>query len=415
MKQSLKKSTRHKYEILKMLRDRGPISRQDVSGHFDLALPTISALLKDLHATGLIRSEGRRRSSGGRPPELVGINPDYGVALGAEISYRRIACALVNMLGEPVTEVIDKNARSLGASEALSTLSKLTGALIEKARDNRIVGAGIGVSGIIEEGNRVTRRLPFSVAWESVPVADWFEEKFGIRPLVMNNITGAALGEARSGEWGDKPALIYLHVGRGIAAGVSINGQPYPGAGGMAGEIGHVVIEPDGSLCYCGNRGCLESIASEDVIVENCREAVRKGCLTQLTDTHGRKLANLTLDDILYAANNGDKLSATLLEEAGGHIGRTAANMVNLMNPHVLVLGGLLADENSVFAESVTRNYESTVLSALRSSTRIGHSLHRERACIAGVSHMVIDQWFESNRILEDIASISGDEEDAAG
>ena len=412
----LKKSTRQKFEIVNLIRHKGPISRLALSEAFGIALPTVSALVKDLQAAGLVTSRGFKKSTGGRPPELLTISGDYGVVIGAEVSYGRIASGLVDTSGKVVAERVDGETVALDANAALAALEESVNSVLSNLAGRKLLGAGIGVSGIIADGNRVSRQFPGSKEWTSMPLADWFERRFGARPTLMNDVSAAALGEARSGAWGGEPDMLYLHVGRGIAAGVILKGQVYRGATGNAGEVGHFVVRTDGPICYCGNRGCLESVASPDAIVSQCREAIHRGSLSLVAQRVGRDLNALSIKDIFGAAREGDRLSTTLLEEAGSHIGRTAAHIVNLLNPSVLVLGGILAGERSPFVESIERAFRATVLPALRDATRLGVSQLMERACVVGAAEEALDEFFGSpERLFGTEAQDEGAEGDRSG
>ena len=398
MDELLKKSTRQKFEIVNLIRNRGPISRLHLSEQFGIALPTISTLVKDLQGAGLVAPRGFRKwmGTGGRPPEMLAISGDYGVVIGAEVSYGRIASGLVDTAGQVVAENVGGETAALDAGAALEALEESVNSVLANLGNRRLLGAGIGVSGIIAEGNRVSRQFPGSKEWSGVPLADWFAERFRVRPTLMNDVSAAALGEARSGAWGNEPDMLYLHVGRGIAAGVVLKGKVYRGATGNAGEAGHFVVRADGPICYCGNRGCLESVASPDAIVAQCREAINRGGLSAVAQRVGANLSALSINDIFDAAREGDRLSSMLLEEAGSHIGRTAAHIVNLLNPSVLVLGGILASERSTFVDAIERTFRSTVLPALSRACGIGVSQLRERACVVGAAQEALDEFFGS-------------------
>jgi len=391
-----KKSTQQKFEIVRLIRSRGRVSRQQISERFGIALPTVSALVRDLQARGLVRPEGHRRSTGGRPPEVLGIEGDYGVAIGAEIRHGRVAAALVNARGEILSEEVGGEAVGLDAHAALAAFDRCLKTLFGALAGRRLLGVGVGVSGTVENGNLVSRHFPGSTCWNHVPLADDLEKAFGVRPVLVNDVSAAALGEARSGAWGPDPTLVYFHVGDGIAAGIIIEGRVHRGATGNAGEVGHVIVEPDGPLCYCGNRGCLESVASRNAIVRQCREALEQGVISRVAERVGNDLSALTLRDILAAARDGDRLAGNLLEKAGAHVGRIAANLVNLLNPSSLVLSGIVEEQDSPYMEALRRTFGATVLPPLRRATRIEFARLGEQACILGAAEVVLDRFFAS-------------------
>ena len=397
MKDALKKkSTQQKFHIVNFIRARGTASRHEIGEEFGIALPTVSSLVRDLQEAGLVVAEGRRTSSGGRPPEVLAIASGFGTVIGAEVRHSRVSAALVDVRGHLVAEALGGEGIGLQADTALNTLEESISRLLEAQDVRRLLGIGVGVSGIVEEGNRVSRRFPGSAGWTDVPLADRLERRFGVRPLLLNDVCAAALGEARSAAWGERPSLIYLHVGDGIAAALVVEGRAHRGATGNAGEVGHAIVEPGGPLCYCGNRGCLESVASRVAVVARCREAIEHGVLSRVAEEAGGDLSRITFRHVLEAARDGDPLARSVLEQAGTHRGRAAANLVNLLNPSVLVLSGVSDPDDSPLVEPIRRAFNSMVMPPLRRATRIVFAHVRERAVVLGAAEAVLDEFFAS-------------------
>ena len=205
--------------------------------------------------------------------------------------------------------------------------------------------------------------------------------------------------ELRLGGWGDVRDFVLLHLGDGIAAGIVVDGRLYRGASLNAGEVGHIIISDDGPVCYCGNRGCLESVAAPRAVVEACRHAATRGVRTLVLEEAGRA-ENINFEHIMRAAAKGDRLASNLLNDAGRLIGRVAADLINVFDPEVLMLGGILAGPRNELVETVERTVRSRVLPMLRDATRIEFSRLKESASMLGASVPVLDELFDDPQKL---------------
>jgi predicted NBD/HSP70 family sugar kinase len=239
--------------------------------------------------------------------------------------------------------------------------------------------------------------LPLAEGWKEVPLADLTEKRYGCPTELLNLVHASTLAEVRFGVAKDVRDMVFLHIGRGIAVGLMTGGVLCRGAAGNAGEFGHTVVRDDAPLCYCGNRGCLESLASPKAIVERCCDGLSRGVRSSLATLDPEKM---TLSDILSAADAGDKLSRNTVEDAGGHIGGQLANLINVLNPAVLMFGGLLAENAAVLTGSIRRAFRSRVLPLLRDATRIEMSSLREDACAMGGAALIFDRLFATPESL---------------
>ncbi|HRU06222.1 MAG TPA: ROK family protein, partial [Candidatus Brocadiia bacterium] len=324
-----------------MIRERGATSRLYISKQINIALPTVSTLVRDLIKRGIICENGYGESAGGRKPAHLRLNPSFAGAIGVEVSSRRITGAIADVSG--AIRVADRR-NSPGhycRSEILQAIFTVIESLLSQAGGLPIKGIGLGVSGLIDGAGRVSRELPLAEGWKDVPLADIIEERFGQPVTLVNAVHAATLGEWRfSPRENSETNMLFLHMGRGIAAGLIIGGQLYLGATGNAGEFGHSVVRPDGPICHCGARGCLESVASPKAIVDQVREAISRGVRSSISSSAPE---SFTLDHVLQAAQTGDRLATNVVHEAGEFIGGALASLVNVLNPHVLVMGGVLA------------------------------------------------------------------------
>jgi len=382
----MKTHTRQKRALIRLLYRRGRSSRRDIADFLSVSLATVSGIVRALLDEGILVEADFLASRGGRRAAVIALNPQLACAIGAEVSYRRIAAARVDLAGEILDRRVTVDLRPEREAALRAIAEAVTALLPEDQR--RLAGIGIGVSGIVRESDLVSRRRPGAEAWEDVPLAGWLEKRVGVRPLVLNDVSAAALGEHRFGGWDEAPNMVCLHMGPGIAAGIIARGELYRGATGNAGEIGHTAVQDNGPICYCGNRGCLETFASPDAIIRKYAEAVGRNGM------HTGRAIDIT--DIFDAALEGDRFACTVLEEAGNDLGRAAANLVNILNPSLMILGGDLARSRGPLVSTLKRVLESRILPALRGTVEVQISRLGEDACVLGAATAAMNRFFES-------------------
>jgi len=382
-------------QVLGALRERGPSAREDVASFSGLPLSTVRRVIRHLAAEGLVTRDGYEESTGGRPRERIRINPDAGYAIGVHLARLGMRAALVNLAGKPLAEKSIAETNLARVRDTIDILCRTIESMGQVRAPGAMCGIGIGVSGVIRPGGRVSREFPQAERWDNVPLADEVEKRCGIRPLLLNDVHAAALGEARFGGWSNVRNLVFLHLGDGIAAGIIADGALYQGATLNAGEVGHLIVTDNGPVCYCGNSGCLETVAAPRALVEACQEAAARGVRTLALEAAG-SASRITFDHIVAAAAAGDRLAVNLLAEAGRHLGRVAGDLVNFFDPEVLILGGLLARHRGPLVETLVRTARSRALPMLRDATLIEPSHLKESAAVLGATALVFDRALDN-------------------
>ncbi|MEH2231486.1 MAG: ROK family protein [Nostoc sp.] len=228
------------------------------------------------------------------------------------------------------------------ASTDLEIMRSLIYSLLE---DTKPAAIGISFGGPVDASTGTVRLSHHVAGWENIPLKALLEEEFGVSVDVDNDANIAALGEHRFGAGQGYDSLFYITVSTGVGGGWILNGQPWRGAGGMAGEIGHIVVDPAGPLCLCGKRGCVERLASGPYMAQNAREILEKEPPSRqggkvLRGLVGDNLTLLTGQLVSEAAAAGDDLAKEVLYKAGWALGVGIGNVANLMNPQRFVLGG---------------------------------------------------------------------------
>jgi len=225
----------------------------------------------------------------------------------------------------------------------------------------QIAGIGIGAPGAVDFANGSVIFAPNLEGWKDVPLKKALEKQLGIPVFVENDCNISALGVYVS-ELKSKPrSMIGIFVGTGIGGGLIINGDLYSGFCHTAGEIGHMVLEINGPKCGCGNKGCLEALASRTAIFQQIKAGIKAGEKTQLIEMLGNDLSDLRSGDLRKAIRRGDKFVDRIIEGAAEYIGIATANLINILNPEVVVLGGgvieALADEMMAIIIETAQDY----------------------------------------------------------
>lgn len=223
----------------------------------------------------------------------------------------------------------------------------------------QVAGVGIGAPGAVDFNSGTVIFAPNLEGWKDIPLKKELEKMLGVPVFVENDCNISALG-VYAVELKSKPhSMVGIFVGTGIGGGLVVDGELYSGSSHTAGEIGHMVLEVNGPKCGCGNKGCFEALASRTAIFQQIKSGIKDGQKTILTEMLGDDLTDLRSGDLRKAIRRGDKFVDRIIESAAEYIGIATANLVNILNPEVVVLGGgvieALADEMmSVIIETAT-------------------------------------------------------------
>ncbi len=251
----------------------------------------------------------------------------------------------------------------------------------------QIRGVGIGAPGAVDSDSGRVIFAPNLPGWKDIPLKKELEKRLGVPVFTGNDCNVCTLGTFDR-EYKAKPKhLIGIFIGTGIGGGLIFNGQLYEGHNLTAGEIGHMVIEVNGPKCGCGNRGCLEALASRTAIFRRIQSAVKDGQKTLLTDMLGPNLADMRSGDIRKAIRKGDKFVEKIVEEAAEYAGIGVANLINILNPEIVVVGGgvIEALENEMMP-TIIKTAKEHVMSGTMSGIEIEASKLGDHAGITGAA-----------------------------
>ncbi len=215
-----------------------------------------------------------------------------------------------------------------------------------------VAAIGIGVPGRVDAQSGVVR-LAVNLNWREMSVGAWLSEELGVPCFLEKDVRAAALGVRLCNSGASAQNMVYVGIGTGIGAGVILNGELFHGAHGMAGEIGHMVVEPDGARCSCGACGCLEALAAGPAIARLAQQVIASGQETRLRD-----YAQLTAESVYQAAEAGDAAAQAIADAVGRHLGRALQALVMTYDIEQVVLGGGVSRAGKAFLEPILRELE---------------------------------------------------------
>ncbi len=324
--------------LLHALLRHQPVSRVRLARLTGLSTTTVTNLVAELRANSIAEESGVDREAitagAGRTPLALRLAPQSRCALGIHIGMRRVRLALVDLQANILCHRLLDHVPGESGMAALQRIAEAAAQMLKEScgywTASTLVGVGIGVSGLVENDAGI-HVLASNLGWRNVPLRQVIGEHLGLPTVVDNNVRCMALAESLYGIGRNARALAFVYARVGIGAGLVANGEIYRGAG----EIGHWVMTPDeGALCRCGNRGCLETLISETTLLE-------KAAQVDFALVTGR--AN-PLQAIFDAAREGHVGLLDLLEDRARYVGYALANLVNALNPQLIMVGGWLQE-----------------------------------------------------------------------
>lgn len=323
------------------------ISRAEISRRTGLSRSTVSETVDALLPTGLVAEVGVGPSNGGRPPVVLEFQDDAFSILGVDMGAAHVTVVLTDLRGRVLATEHLRHAVRDDPAGTRAVIAELCDRCLARAPRpaRRLVGIGVAVPSPVDP--RHPGRLSEVVlpAWRGSLGLDGLAERHGVPLLVDNDANLAALAERWWGAGRDVDNFAFIKVATGVGMGHVLNGRIYRGATGVAGEIGHLSVDPNGQPCVCGLRGCLATVVGAPALVARAKALLAEHPDSVLAGTEP------TLDTIEDAALAGDALALRLVHEAAENLGRAVAGLLNLMNPSLLVFGGGLARLGDVLLE----------------------------------------------------------------
>jgi predicted NBD/HSP70 family sugar kinase len=368
----------NRLRVLELLLRHPARSRADVGRRLGLSRATVTAVLSELERAGMVEQQSDElgdepRRAIGRPPLHVSLAPSAAYAVGLDFGHRHIRAAVCDLGGAIVaqrwaeSEVDDKPSASFDQARTLAA-EALDEAGVERAR---VIGAGVGLPAPVDAVTGTVHAEGILPGWTGIVPAAELEARLGMPVLVENDANAGAIGEHLFGAGRGVQDMIYVQLSAGIGIGMILGGRPFRGAVGVAGEIGHTTAVDDGAICRCGNRGCLETVASS-VAVADLLERSNRG--------------PMTMPRMLELLRAGDRGVERALTDAGRAVGVALTYTVNLLNPSLVIIGGELSDAGDVLLDPIRAAIEQSAVPPAAAAVRVTTGELGTRAEVLGAA-----------------------------
>ena len=372
----------NRLRVVEALRLRGSASRSDLVELTGLSRTTITSLIADLQARGLIAADhsGSERSLGvrGRPPVLLRLAPSAGAALGVAFGHEHIHVAVADLSSAVLAERRTSIDVDASASAALDAAAELIDAVLADAGvgPEQIVAAGMGVPGPVSVPTGRVGSSSILPGWEGLHPAEALAARLhDVHVEALNDANLGALAESALGAGRGISDVVYVKISSGIGAGLVLGGRLHAGISGNAGEIGHVQIRADGVACRCGQRGCLETVAAVPAVLAALRPA------------HGDRL---DLEGVLELVERGDLATTRVIKDAGRAVGRALGDLCNVVNPGAIIIGGDLSAAGVPLIDGIRESVDRYAQPEASNAVTVCRSELGARAEVLGALTLVI-------------------------
>ncbi|WP_146906746.1 ROK family transcriptional regulator [Cellulomonas aerilata] len=373
-------------ELFQLLRDGRPRTRADLAAVTGQARSTVAARVDLLLSSGLVAPAGEAASTGGRPPVTFAFNPRARAVLAVDLGATHARLAVTDLAGQVLVEHHQPLAIAEGPDVVLDRVARVGTELVREAgrEPTDLVSVGVGLPGPVDHGTGRPTNPPIMPGWDDADVPGHLGRLLGVPVLVDNDVNVMALGEHAS-TYPEVDHLLFIKVATGIGAGIISDGQIRRGAQGAAGDLGHIAVPGGRDLpCRCGNTGCLEAVASGSAIATALR-------------SEGLEVASSS--EVVALVRAGNLAASRAVREAGRDIGGVLAACVSLLNPSLIVVGGVVAEAGEHLLAGIREVVYRRSLPLATQHLRIVTTRTKGRAGVLGASAMAAEHVLSSAAI----------------
>lgn len=372
-------------DLFQILRDGKPRTRTELAGMTGLARSTVALRVDSLMRLGLVRPVGEAISTGGRPSTQFSLDSTGRVVLAVDVGASHVKIAVSDLAGKTLLDNSAQIDVAEGPEAVLSWVAKSGSELLASSgRAGDLIAIGVGLPGPVEHSTGRPVNPPIMPGWNRYDVVGRLTEHFGVPVLVDNDVNIMALGE-REIAWPEVDHLLFVKVATGIGSGVISGGFLQRGAQGTAGDIGHVYVSRGSQIpCHCGNRGCLEALASGPAIAKALSELSIPAASSQ---------------DVVELVRSGNIEAIQAVRQAGRDVGEVLTTCVSLINPSVIVIGGSMAQAGEHLIAGVREVVYTRSMPLATEHLQITQSKVGSNAAIFGASLLAIQHALSPERV----------------
>jgi len=374
--------------VLDIIRLVGPITQTQISKILSLQPSTILRIVNDLVHEELVAESGKVEAGakGGRRASLLELNAKGAFAIGVDLGSDDIIAVLMDLSGQIVSEASMPFPEKSEPEPILQTVKAAIQGLLDSglAPIDRVMGIGVSIPGKVDSVAGVSVYAIHFQDWSNVPVSQVLEEAFQLPVYIEHDIRSMAFGEMWFGT--ECQNMICLGFRRGIGLGIVMNGELYQGANQFAGDVGHVVVDPDGPLCSCGRHGCLEAMASERAVIAKYRQRLQ----------HGQ--GPVTIAHLYEEVKHGTPEVIELVQETASHMGKILADLVRIFDPERIIIGGNCMATSPEFLAWIRSSFESHQPNYADPETTVETTIFGENSMAIGAAAIILSKLFEPSR-----------------
>ncbi|MBO5832395.1 MAG: ROK family transcriptional regulator [Alistipes sp.] len=330
-----------KRNIIAYMAINGDSTLSELTRELHISVPTMTKLVQELVDDHIVIDLGKVETPGGRRPNVFGLANSAIYFAGINVARDNMTYVITDLQNNIIKEYTDETFELVDRPQCLERICQNIETFIAESGVDRDKILGVGVSIVGRVNPETGRSYKYFTSWEE-PLRDIISSRIGIRVMLENDTRARCFAEYTTGKAKNESNVIYLHMGRGVAIGIVIDGKLYYGKNGFAGEFGHIPFFDNEIICACGKKGCLETEVSGIAVEDKIVHLIKNGVNTRLREKYDRG-ESIHINDIIDAARNDDNLAIELIEEVGEKTGKAVAFLINTFNPETVIVGGNLA------------------------------------------------------------------------
>jgi predicted NBD/HSP70 family sugar kinase len=381
------KKNQYIVEILREIYDSGAMTIAQLAKKLHTSVPSITVFINELVENKWIKEAGASKTKSGRRPSLFDINPEKNLIVVIDINIHETNFYLINLRNEiKKQETITININSEDIVEAIKYSAKTF------IGDKNVWSIGISSPGLLSIEKGINYTYPLHNQNE-LSLAGILSKELNLPTFITHDTQASMLGEHHFGLAKNKKNVLFINLDWGIGLGILSNGFIIKGASGFAGELGHIQINPQGELCHCGKKGCLETEASASALIKKAKQGLENG----KTSTLALKKDAIRLEDVIDAALKGDEFSIDLIFDIGRELGKGLSMAIHMFNPETIIIDGIMTKAGDLIVSTLSQAINKYCLVDFKKDLEILVSPMGEKAKIYGTKSFVFEKMLSLN------------------
>lgn len=385
-----------KLKLVKALIADNGMTNAAICKHLKISAPKTLELINTLAEAGILEQNEKGTSIGGRKPILNKLKSNTFFILCVEVELFRVKMTIVDNTNTFVYASSSAFLLTRDWSSALELNRLLTDFIrVSGIAWSSVLAIGISMPGLINNNSGRNHTYMMNDD-EQVSLQTYFSTQFGKPTFIINDVKSAAIAESKFGLAKGRKDVMVILMDWGIGLGVIMDGQLRNGTAGFSGEMGHMPFVEDGTLCYCGKKGCLETVASGIALVRMAKEGIQSGQDSLLNELSEQEIENIEPHQVIEAANKGDQYAISILSFIGEKLGKGIATLVQLFNPELIILSGKIAEANQYITIPIQQAINTYCMTQLKNLATVELSKLGVDAGAKGIAHVAFEKYFDS-------------------